>query len=205
MKKYTILIIALFICAGSFAQEIGNFMGREPIVSPEIGEESVTFRFSAPYADDVKLTGGFAPTQKVETSFGTMDMPGNIDMEKGDNGLWAVTVPMPEPELYTYSFIVDGISVNDPNNIFMQRDGTRYLSVLLVPGERTENYFEANERGNLNQVWYDSPTLGMTRRLFVYTPYGYADSKENIRCFTCCMVPVATKMHGVQWDVPARF
>ena len=195
MKKYTILIIALFICAGSFAQEIGNFMGRESIVSPEIGEESVTFRFSAPYADDVKLTGGFAPTQKVETSFGTMDMPGNIDMEKGDNGLWAVTVPMPEPELYTYSFIVDGISVNDPNNIFMQRDGTRYLSVLLVPRERTENYFEANERGNLNQVWYNSPTLGMTRRLFVYTPYGYADSKDKY--------PVLYLLHGAGGDEDA--
>ena len=195
MKKYTILIVALFICAGSFAQEIGNFMGREPIVSPEIGEESVTFRFSAPYADDVKLTGGFAPSQKVETSFGTMDMPGNIDMEKGDNGLWAVTVPLPEPELYTYSFIVDGISVNDPSNIFMQRDGTRYLSVLLVPGERTENYFEANERGNLNQVWYDSPTLGMTRRLFVYTPYGYADSKDKY--------PVLYLLHGAGGDEDA--
>ncbi|WP_303921395.1 esterase [Draconibacterium sediminis] len=195
MKKYTLLIIALFVCVGAFAQEIGNFMGREPIVSPEIGEEAITFRFSAPYADDVKLTGGFAPLQKVETSFGTMEMPGNIDMVKGENGLWSVTVPMPEPELYTYSFIVDGVSVNDPNNIFMQRDGTRYLSVLLVPGELTENYFEANERGNLNQVWYDSPTLGMTRRLFVYTPYGYADSKDKY--------PVLYLLHGAGGDEDA--
>ena len=135
MKKYIISLIALLLCAGAFAQEIGNFMGRERIVSPEIGDKEITFRYSAPYADDVKLTGGFAPTVKRETPFGSMDMPGNIDMIKGANGLWSVTVPLPEPELYTYSFIVDGVSVNDPNNIFMQRDGTRYLSVLLVPGE----------------------------------------------------------------------
>jgi len=29
----------------------------------------------------------------------------------------------------------------------MQRDGTRYLSVLLIPGELTSNYFEATQRG----------------------------------------------------------
>ncbi|WP_321372427.1 alpha/beta hydrolase-fold protein [uncultured Draconibacterium sp.] len=195
MKKYIISLIALLLCAGAFAQEIGNFMGREQIVSPEIGDNGITFRYSAPYADDVKLTGGFAPTVKRETPFGSMDMPGNIDMIKGANGLWSVTVPLPEPELYTYSFIVDGVSVNDPNNIFMQRDGTRYLSVLLVPGELTENYFEANERGNLNQVWYESPTLGMTRRLFVYTPYGYADSKDKY--------PVLYLLHGAGGDEDA--
>ena len=195
MKKYIFSIIALFVFAGAFAQEIGNFMGRVQIISPEIGETSVTFRFSAPYADKVQLTGGFAPTTKMETNFGTMDVPGNLDMTKDANGLWSITVPMPEPELYTYNFIVDGLSVNDPNNIFMQRDGTRYLSVLLVPGEKTENYYEASQRGNLNQVWYDSPTLEMTRRLFVYTPYGYADSKDKY--------PVLYLLHGAGGDEDA--
>jgi enterochelin esterase family protein len=195
MKKYIFTFIALFVFVGAFAQEIGNFMGRVPIVSPEIGEKDVTFRISAPYADKVQITGGFTPTEKMETSFGTMDVPGNLDLTKGENGLWSISIPIPEPELYTYSFIVDGISVNDPNNIFMQRDGTRYLSVLLVPGEVTENYFEANQRGNLNQVWYNSPTLEMTRRLFVYTPYGYADSKDKY--------PVLYLLHGAGGDEDA--
>ena len=195
MKKYLISLFALFLVAGAFAQEIGNFMGREPIISPEIGEKNVTFRFLAPYADSVAVTGGFAPTVKMKTSFGEMDVPSNIKMTKNEKGLWSVTVPLPEPELYTYNFIVDGLSVNDPNNIFMQRDGTRYLSVLLVPGKVTENYFEAKQRGNLNQVWYDSPTLGMQRRLFVYTPYGYADSKEKY--------PVLYLLHGAGGDEDA--
>lgn len=77
----------------------------------------------------------------------------------------------------------------------MQRDGTRYLSVLLVPGELTENYYEAKQRGDLNEVWYDSPTLGMTRRLFVYTPYGYADSKVKY--------PVLYLLHGAGGDEDA--
>jgi enterochelin esterase-like enzyme len=195
MKKYIVTIIALFLMAGAFAQEIANFMGREQIISPEIGEGNVTFRFLAPYADSVKINGGFTPTVKMETSFGSFDVPSSVDMTRDEKGLWSITLPLPEPELYTYSFIVDGVNVNDPNNVFMQRDGTRYLSVLLIPGKLTENYYEASQRGNLNQVWYDSPTLGMTRRLFVYTPYGYADSKDKY--------PVLYLLHGAGGDEDA--
>jgi len=195
MKKIIFSFIAVFFFVGAFAQELANFMGRKPIISPEITDKTVTFRISAPYADAVQISGGFCPTEKVETSFGSMDMPKNLEMTKGEEGVWSITLDLPEPELYTYSFVVDGVSVNDVNNIFMQRDGTRYLSVLLIPGEVTENYFEANERGNLNQVWYNSPTLGMERRLFVYTPYGYADSKEKY--------PVLYLLHGAGGDEDA--
>jgi enterochelin esterase family protein len=187
--------MALFFMAGAFAQEIANFMGRERIISPEIGEENVTFRILAPYADSVKINGGFTPTVKMETSFGSFDVPSSVDMTRDEKGIWSITLPLPEPELYTYSFVVDGVSINDPTNVFMQRDGTRYLSVLLIPGERTENYYEASQRGNLNQVWYDSPTLGMTRRMFVYTPYGYADSKDKY--------PVLYLLHGAGGDEDA--
>ena len=61
------------------------------------------------------------------------------------------------------------------------------MSVLLVPGELTENYFEATKHGNLSKVWYDSPTIGMKRRMFVYTPYGYDTSNKNIQYSTCYM------------------
>ncbi len=195
MKKLIFSIIALFAFAGAFAQELSNFMGREAIVSPEISKTDVTFRFLAPKADSVKISGGFTPTVKMKTAWGEMDVPAPMDMTKGENGVWSITLPLPESELYTYSFVVDGVSINDPNNIFMQRDGTRYLSVLLIPGKVTENYYEANEHGNLNQVWYDSPTLGMKRRLFVYTPYGYSDSKEDY--------PVLYLLHGAGGDEDA--
>ena len=118
-----------------------------------------------------------------------------IEMKKDEAGLWSVTIPAPAPELYTYSFIVDGLSVTDANNVLMQRDGTRYLSVLLIPGEVTANYFEAKNRGNLSQVWYDSPTLGLNRRMFIYTPYGYETSKTKY--------PVLYLLHGAGGDEDA--
>jgi enterochelin esterase family protein len=97
--------------------------------------------------------------------------------------------------LYTYNFNVDGLPVTDPNNVFMQRDGTRYLSVLLISGELTANYFEASQRGNLSQVWYDSPTIGTTRRMFVYTPSGYEAGTDKY--------PVLYLLHGAGGDEDA--
>jgi enterochelin esterase family protein len=175
----------MFIFMGSYAQEIGNFMGMQRASSPIIGETEVTFNVSAPYAYTVKLSGSWMA-----------GMGGAVDMVKGANGVWTVSVPTPASELYTYSFIIDGVSINDPSNVIMQRDGTRYLSVLLVPGKVTENYYEANQRGNLEEVWYNSPTLGIERRLFVYTPYGYADNTKT-------KYPVLYLLHGAGGDEDA--
>ncbi|MBQ5830397.1 MAG: esterase family protein, partial [Alistipes sp.] len=76
--------------------------------------------------------------------------------------------------------------------------GTRYLSILIVPGEFTENYFEANQRGNLTKVWYDSPSLGLNRRMYVYTPYGYDDPKNAKTKY-----PVLYLLHGGGGDEDA--
>ena len=172
--------MSLFLC--SFAQEIANFTATS-VVSPEITANTVTFRVAAPYAYNVKVSGSWSQE--------------SIEMEKGANGVWSVTIPSPDPELYTYSFVVDGLSVNDANNIFMQRDGTRYLSVLLIPGSNTDNYFEVTSKhGNLSQVWYDSKTLGINRRLFVYTPYGYDKNGKT-------KYPVLYLLHGAGGDEDA--
>jgi len=185
MKKiYIATVLLLIMLSGVNAQELANFAGRAPVISPEIKGKEITFRISAPYASTVKLYGSWMK-----------DFRSSVDMTRNDAGLWSVTVEAPAPELYTYNFIVDGLSTTDPNNVFMQRDGTRYLSVLLIPGDLTANYFEARQRGNLAQVWYDSPTIGTTRRMFVYTPYGYEAGTEKL--------PVLYLLHGAGGDEDA--
>ncbi len=178
------LVFCISISLGVSAQELTNFMRQAPIISPEIGEETVTFRFSAPEAKLVRLYGSWMA-----------DYSSSVNMMKDEKGVWSVAVRKPAAELYTYNFIVDGFVENDPRNVIMQRDGTRFLSVLLVPGELTENYFEANEHGNLSKVWYDSPTLGISRRMFVYTPYGYETSGKDY--------PVLYLLHGGGGDEDA--
>jgi enterochelin esterase-like enzyme len=182
-KKLLFSIFCLSIVLGTYAQELANFR-RAVIVSPEIGETTVVFRISAPEAKLVRLYGSWM------RSFDS-----SVNMNKDTAGIWSVSITKPAPELYTYNFIVDGLIVNDVNNIFLQRDGTRYLSVLLVPGDLTQNYFEAGQRGNLRKVWYNSPTIGTNRRMYVYTPYGYEKSAQSY--------PVLYLLHGGGGDEDA--
>ena len=190
MKRLLISIaIGLAAICSMQAQELANFNfgGRQqPVISPEIQGDSVTFRFRADYATYVKLSGSWMPNP-----YG-----GSVDMVRGANNVWSVKLPLPSPEIYTYNFIVDGVSVNDPQNILVQRDGTRFLNMLIVPGERTENYVEANQRGTVSHPWYDSAVLGINRRLTVYTPYGYeANPKKKY--------PVLYLLHGAGGDEEA--
>ena len=189
MKRIlTLLAAALALAASLQAQELNNFsFGRQaPVISPEIQADSVTFRLKADYATVVKLSGSWMPNP-----YG-----GTVDMTRGANNVWSVKLPLPPAEIYTYNFVVDGVSVNDPQNVLVQRDGTRYLSMLLVPGEKTQNYFEANQHGTVSHPWYDSKILGISRRLTVYTPYGYENNPKK-------KYPVLYLLHGAGGDEEA--
>ncbi len=189
MKRIIIALASLVMAAGALsAQELTNFAfwGQKPVVSPEIQNDSVTFRLKADYATVVKLSGSWMPNP----------WGGTIDMVRGENNVWEVTIPLPEPEIYTYNFVADGVSVNDPQNVMVQRDGSRYLSMLLVDGERTENYRPAEQRGTISHPWYDSKILGINRRLTVYTPYGYEANPK-------AKYPVLYLLHGAGGDEEA--
>ena len=190
MKKIlTVLSAALVLAASLQAQELTNFNfgGQAPVISPEIQGDSVTFRLKADYATIVKLSGSWMPNPWGDT----------IDMTRGANNVWSVKIPLPPAEIYTYNFVVDGVAVNDPQNVLVQRDGTRYLPMITVPGERTENYGEAvKQHGTVSHPWYESKILGMNRRLTVYTPYGYeANPKKKY--------PVLYLLHGAGGDEEA--
>ena len=186
MKKALAVFAASLLMAGALsAQELSNFNfgSRQQIVSPEIADGQVTFRLAADYATVVQLAGNW--------------LEGTVPMKK-ENGVWSVTIDLPSPEIYTYNFVVDGVSVNDPQNYMVQRDGTRYLNMLMVPGERTTPYFETDHRGTVTYKWYDSAILGINRRLTVYTPYGY-EAKANAKK----KYPVLYLLHGAGGDEEA--
>ena len=186
MKKILLFAFAAMLAVGASAQELANFSrNAQQIVSPEIKGDSVTFRLSANYATVVNLYGNWMANYT--------DV---VPLKKGNDGVWEVTIAAPEPEIYTYNFIVDGVSVNDPRNYMVQRDGTRYLNMLLVPGERSANYNETlAHRGTVSYRWYDSNILGINRRVTVYTPYGYENSKKSY--------PVLYLLHGAGGDEEA--
>lgn len=196
MKKILFLSVMLLMCTFTFAQQA--LWGGAPVVSPEINaNNTVTFRLKAPKAVKVQLTGDFLPTQKIKTPYGEFDAPGVANLTEGKDGVWEFTTPEPlKPELYSYSFIVDDLKMMDPSNVYMIRDVASVTNVFIIGGERADLY-KVNKvpHGTVSRVWYNSPTLGMDRRLTVYTPAGYETSGKSY--------PVFYLLHGMGGDEEA--
>ena len=196
MKKHlftSIAVIGLMVSLPSFAQEVGQV---ERLVSPEISASNdVTFRLKAPLASSVKLSGNWMPM--VANANGQGASRQLVDLVKDQNGVWSTQVNALAPELYGYTYIVDGVTTLDPANLKVARDGTfRTESLLYVSGPASELYWaKTGPKGSMHQIWYDSKTLDLTRRMQVYTPPGYEDSKEAY--------PVLYLLHGGGGDEEA--
>lgn len=197
MKKqflFTLLLAALFGIT-SRAQEA--LFRAQNIISPEIQtDNSVTFRIHAPNATAVQVTGDFLPSEKMDTPMGQMDGPGKASLTKGENGVWEFKSQPLAPEMYGYSFIVDGLSTIDPNNPFLIRDVASVTNIFIIGGGHAE-LFKTNDipHGSVTRRWYDSPGLGMDRRITIYTPPGYETSSEKY--------PVLYLLHGAGGDEEA--
>lgn len=147
------------------------------IVSPEIlPDKRVTFRLFAPNAKTVTIGGDYP----IGNSRNTVE---NI-MIKDDKGVWAVTMGPLSAEFYGYYYMVDGRRTLDLGNIFINRDGVRYLNVLRVPGSELSDY-ELNDvpHGSIITTWYPSTVLKGNSRITVYTPPGYETGKLSYPVF----------------------
>ena len=180
MKKALFTIaLALFAVTG-FAQQA--LFSRNVVKSPEINaDNSVTFRLHAPKAITVQLTGDC--------------VDGVVSMKEDSLGVWSYTTGKLEPELYSYSFIVNGMRMLDPSNIYQNRDVATWTNIFIISDEKGDkgDLYSVNKvpHGNVSKVWYESPTLKLTRRMTVYTPAGYDKGKNY---------PVLYLLHGAGGD-----
>ncbi len=200
MKKQFVTffsILFLLMTLSTFAQEASKKPVNQPAPRPAfrmpaalksaeiLPDNSVIFRLLSKDASSVAVSGDWMP------GFGA-----SVPMVKNDTNLWTLTVGPLKPELYSYTFLIDGIRVTDPNNPLIKRDGTRNESMLLVPGEESDLYLVKNiPHGTLSKVWYGSPTLKLSRRMYVYTPAGYEDNQTKY--------PVFYLLHGGGGDEDA--
>lgn len=193
MKKFIVLFVVLQISLASFAQQA--LWSGQTLVSPQINsDKTVTFRLFAPNSTNVQITGDFLPTHKVKLAFGMFDMPTPANLTKDSKGVWEFTTTEPlKPELYSYSFLVDGVKINDPGNVYQIRDVASVSNIFIIGGGRADLY-KVNEvsHGTVARTWYRSPTLKMTRRMTIYTPAGYETSGKKY--------PVLYLLHGMGGD-----
>ena len=201
MKKQLTILAALLIGVSAFAQQalFGGAGVESPVINPD---GTVTFRYQNRKAVRVTLSSDFLPVQHLEFEMNgqkiSYDAPGVAELRE-NNGVWEYTTPFAvEPEMYTYTFNVDGTQEIDPNNVFVNRDIASLTSVLLVPQEGARSDLYAIHRvphGTVSKVWYHSDTEGFDRRMTVYTPAGYESSKAKY--------PVLYVLHGIGGDEDA--
>ena len=193
MKTLLSFAAGCLISLSAWAQETVA-VNTGDIVSPEVKNQTVTFKLLAPNAKEVLVEADFFEKTKRQTSLGMMEAPGQIPMVKGEDGVWTYTTSTPSPELHTYCFYVDGVRMLDPSNVYMIRDIATYTNYFLVEGDLSQNYLVREvPHGTVSKVWYPSPTLGMERRrMTVYTPAGYEDGNKQY--------PVLYLLHGAGGD-----
>ena len=153
------------------------------LVSPEVlPDHRVTFRLRAPWAQEVSLALSGAPS---------------ATMLRDGEGVWSVTTEPLEPDVYSYSFAVDGVSLMDPSNHDVIRNWVWPGSLVHVPGPLTLPW-EINDvpRGRVHEQFYTSAVIGDDRSFFVYTPPGYDPRAAKT-------YPVLYLLHGYSDDAGA--
>ena len=173
-----VAVSLLLLVAALAPRAVGQTPRRETtpndaLISPEVmPDKRVSFRIYAPKASEVTLRGDW------------MAAPGPVPLQKDDRGVWSVTTDPLRPDFYGYNFTVDGVRVTDPKNPMIKLGIATNESTFFVPGE--EAAFEDNRlvpHGEIRQVWYQSSTLDMQRRMHIYTPPGYDNGKERYPVF----------------------
>ncbi|GAB3987697.1 esterase family protein [Spirosoma daeguense] len=142
------------------------------VISPEVRDDrTVTFRLKAPEAKQVMLTGG-----PMLLALSAKDP---IPFQKDNDSLWSLTVGPIKPDIYVYKFIIDGVTVPDPNNTLTGFNDQPGYSNLVVSGDGPA-YYDAKPvpHGAVTRHVYHSDVLKGEREIYVYTPPDYSPKKK---------------------------
>jgi enterochelin esterase-like enzyme len=152
--------------------------------SPEVLPDGrVTFRLLAPKATEVQVNGNWQGGR-------------DLAMTKDASGVWSVTTAPLQPELWAYTFAIDGIRTLDPRNYNVARDGVGFMNTVLILGDRSSVLQPQKvAHGTMTTMWVPSTPMKTPRRAFMYTPPGYEGSTAKY--------PVLYLLHGSGGDEDA--
>ena len=166
MKK--MMLLAALCCSLPLFAQWGRPTPGDTLHSTVVlPDGKVVFQIYAPKARTVSVTGDLPWERPVVFR----EMP---------NGVWKGVCDGLGEGVFRYNFIVDGVKVQDPRS--PQAGET---SALLTVGE---GYVKDVPHGAVAQRWYDSKPLKQMRRMHVWTPAGYENSKKKL--------PVLYLIHG---------
>jgi enterochelin esterase-like enzyme len=191
VKLILATVAGVVLCRPLLAQEAATTspstsagQAASKVRSPEVlADRRVTLRLFAPKALEVLVVGNWAGGRGAA-------------MIKDSSGVWSLTTAPLQPELWAYSFSVDGVRTLDPNNYNVARDGVGYMNTLLVLDDSTAVLQpRAVPHGSVSAAWYPSADSKSAHRTFVYTPPGYEGGHTRY--------PVLYLLHGSGGDEAA--
>ncbi|QHV99370.1 esterase [Spirosoma endbachense] len=155
---------AILISMGAVAQmPARTLMPNDTLQSPKVlADKRVMIQIYAPKAEEVSVGGDFPVGNQP------------LKLAKNDLGVWSIILGPLRPDYYTYILSLDGVRTIDPKNPIIKQGTGSLENIMALPGPETA--FEDNRavpHGEVREVWYPSATLGMQRRMHVYTPPGY--------------------------------
>ena len=120
---------------------------------------TVTFQYKNDSAKNVMVDVQFA---------------GRKDMTRGADGTWTVTLGPVAPDMYPYCYIVDGVSIMDPENPqYFPNEGFKN-SLLEISGNGSLPHdIKDVPHGRIEYIHYYSKSLGGTNTAVVYLPPSY--------------------------------
>lgn len=157
-------------------------LGQSPNGPQVDRDDRVTFRLKAANATNVQLRCEGVP---------------GANLLKDAMGVWSFTTPPLEPDIYAYSFVVDGLRIIDPGNPLLKANLLNTESEVHVPGPKSLPW-EINDvpHGLTHRHLYKSAVADDERDFVVYTPPGYDPSARK-------RYPVLYLLHGFSDDARA--
>ena len=181
---FRLLIFTFLFSCFAFAQQTKSATPPPPqmppwLNTPEVhADNSVTFQFLAPNAQEVKLAReGTEP----------------VAMQKDEKGVWTVTTAPLVPDYHGYSIMVDGVRMLDPYNHLLVPNLLTPANAVHVPGPGLPWELTDVPRGEIHHHFYKSAVCNDDRDYYVYTPPAYNPAAKT-------KYPVLYLLHGFSDD-----
>lgn len=168
MKKSLSLIASVAVIMGACGPQHNAVDFQSTVVNPN---GTVTFSYRNDSAKSVQVDVQFA---------------GRHDMKRDSiSGLWQATLGPAAPDMYPYCFVVDGVSIMDPqcDEWFPNEGFKNSLLDIKGNGEPLVHTVQNVPHGSVDYVTYYSKSLGAYNHALVYTPASYMQKNDSLPVF----------------------
>lgn len=127
---------------------------------------TVTFQYKNDQAKEVLVDVQFAGRKAMQKDAKT--------------GLWTVTLGPAAPDMYPYCFVVDGVSIMDPDNPqYFPNEGFKNSLLEITSKDGLPHDIKNVPHGTMEYVHYYSKSLGGTNNAIVYLPPNYMMNRDK--------------------------